>query len=81
MTFSNGVSIPAGTIVTGAMTSTHRDETLFPNAASFDPMRFAKMDGESDWSRRHYVSTSPIDIGFGHGKHAWCVAHLFLLAP
>ena len=73
ITLANGVAIPAGSLVTGAPTSTHRDEALFPDADTFNPLRFANMVNDSERSRRHYVSTSPADIGFGHGKHAWYV--------
>lgn len=73
ITFTNGVSVSAGTVVTGNMSSTYSDEALFPDAASFDPLRFANMRADGERSRRHYVSTSPADIGFGHGRHAWCV--------
>ncbi|EPT04775.1 hypothetical protein FOMPIDRAFT_1112759, partial [Fomitopsis schrenkii] len=70
ITFTNGVSVSAGTVVTGNMSSTYSDEALFPDAASFDPLRFANMRADGERSRRHYVSTSPADIGFGHGRHA-----------
>lgn len=69
---ANGARVPAHTFVTGTATSTHRDEALFRDAAAFAPRRFADGDSERG-GRRHYVSTSPADIGFGCGKHAWCV--------
>lgn len=77
ITLPNGVSIPAGSLVAGAATSTHHDETLFPDASSFDPLRFANMISDGQRIRRYYVSTSSTDIGFGHGKHAWCVPFIY----
>ncbi|KAH9841115.1 cytochrome P450, partial [Rhodofomes roseus] len=73
---SNGTLLAAGTLVTGVMRSTHLDEANFPDAATFDPARFSSMSGEGSKNRRHFVGTSPTDIGFGHGRHA-CLGRFF----
>ncbi|KAH9829922.1 cytochrome P450, partial [Rhodofomes roseus] len=73
---SNGTLLPEGTLVTAVMRSTHLDEANFPDAATFDPTRFSSMGGEGSKNRRHYVGTSPTDIGFGHGRHA-CPGRFF----
>lgn len=71
VTFSDGTYIPGGTIVAAVATSTHRDDQDYANADVFDPFRFWEQEGEI--SKQHYVSTSPTNLGFGHGKHAWWV--------
>ena len=74
VTFSDGTYIPEGTIVAAVATSTHRDIENYENADVFDPFRFSRMrEREGEITKHHYVSTSPTNIGFGHGKHAWCV--------
>ncbi|TFY62349.1 hypothetical protein EVJ58_g3930 [Rhodofomes roseus] len=49
---------------------------LAADAATFDPARFSSMSGEGSKNRRHFVGTSPTDIGFGHGRHA-CLGRFF----
>lgn len=70
---SNGVVIPADTMVVAAATMTHMDEELYSNPTVFDPFRFSELreqvEGES--AKNQFVSTSPDYIPFGHGRHAW----------
>ena len=74
LTLSDGTFIPAGTLVAGASTATHRDERNYENPEVFDPLRFADMRSEEGASIKHqFVSTSPEYVPFGHGKHAWYV--------
>lgn len=74
VTFSDGTYIPEGTIVAAATASTHHDDKNYEDAGVFDPFRFSKLrEQEGEITKHHYVSTSSTDIGFGHGKHAWCV--------
>jgi cytochrome P450 len=74
-TFSNGVTIPAGTRLGIPIHSVHMDEKLYPNAQEFDGFRFFKLRGkEGDdvlETRHQLVTTSAELLGFGHGRHAW----------
>ena len=78
-TLSDGTFIPAGTLVAGASTATHRDARNYDNPEVFDPLRFADMRSEEGASIKHqFVSTSPEYVPFGHGKHAWYVSNVVL---
>ncbi|KAF8463177.1 cytochrome P450 [Russula ochroleuca] len=71
-TFSNGVTIPAGTIVSIPASDTHRDERIYPNAVEFDGFRFAKLResvGDTMTSRYQSVSPSSEHLAFGLGRH------------
>jgi hypothetical protein len=73
-TFSNGVTIPAGTLVALPASAVHRDEELYPNPEEFDGFRFSKLresDGDSVTSRHQVVSTSTEHLAFGLGRHTW----------
>ncbi|KAF8467544.1 cytochrome P450 [Russula ochroleuca] len=71
-TFSNGVTIPAGTLVSIPASDTHRDERIYSNAVEFDGFRFAKLResvGDTMTSRYQSVSTSSEHLAFGLGRH------------
>jgi cytochrome P450 len=73
-TFSNGVTIPAGTLVSIPASDTHRDERIYSNAVEFDGFRFAKLResvGDTMTSRYQSVSTSSEHLAFGLGRHVW----------
>ena len=74
-TFSNGVTIPAGTRLGLPVHSVHMDEELYPNAQTFDGFRFFKLRekrGDDALESRHQlVTTSAELLGFGLGRHAW----------
>jgi cytochrome P450 len=75
-TFSNGVTIPAGTLVSIPGSATHADESIYPNPHEFDGFRFAKLrESEGDAStvtnRHQVVSISADFLTFGLGRHAW----------
>ena len=73
-TFSNGVTVPAGTLVALPTNAAHTDEDSYPNPDEFDGFRFAKLHG-SEWdtvtSRYQAVSASSEHLAFGLGRHAW----------
>jgi cytochrome P450 len=73
-TFSNGVTVPAGTFVSIPASATHTDEGIYPNPNEFDGFRFAKLR-ESEWdtetSRYQAVSTSSEHLAFGLGRYTW----------
>ncbi len=73
-TFSNGVTVPAGTLIAIPATAIHKDERLFPNPDEFDGFRFAKLresEGDTMVSRYQSVSTSSEHLAFGLGRHSW----------
>jgi len=71
-TFSNGVTVPAGTIVSVPASSTHTDERIYSNPNEFDGFRFAKLgniEGHTAASKYQSVSTSSEYLAFGLGRH------------
>jgi cytochrome P450 len=74
-TFSNGVTVPAGTLISTPASAAHRDERILPNPDKFDGFRFAKLrESEGDTvttSRYQAVSASNEHLPFGLGRHAW----------
>jgi len=72
-TFSNGVTVPAGTIVSVPASSTHTDERIYSNPNKFDGFRFAKLrkiEGHTAASSKYQsVSTSNEYLAFGLGRH------------
>jgi cytochrome P450 len=71
--FSNGVTIPAGTLFGLPVHSVHTDEEIYPDAQVFDGFRFLKLREKEggDASRHQMVTTSSELLGFGLGRHAW----------
>jgi cytochrome P450 len=52
-TFSNGVTVPAGTLISIPASAAHRDERIFPNPDKFDGFRFAKLrETEGDYNEQ-----------------------------
>jgi len=71
-TFSNGVTIPAGTLVSLPLRAVHRDGETYPNPEEFDGFRFSKLrEQESDATvaKHQAISTSPEYLAFGLGRH------------
>ncbi|KAN0126092.1 Cytochrome P450 [Lactarius tabidus] len=70
-TFSNGVTIPAGTLVSAPSGAIHKDGELYPNPEEFDGFRFVKLrELNVDAMARHQAfSTSPDHLTFGYGRH------------
>jgi cytochrome P450 len=72
--FSNGVTIPAGTLITLPASAIHKDENFYPNPDEFDGFRFARLrerEGDTMSSRYQAVSASSEHLAFGLGRHAW----------
>ncbi|CAL1693826.1 unnamed protein product [Somion occarium] len=75
--FSNGLFIPAGTMIVAPAVAMHMDDENYTNADVFDPWRFSDLRGEEGEITKHqFVSTSVDYIAFGHGKHA-CPGRFF----
>ena len=73
-TFSNGVTIPAGTIVCIPASATHNNGRIYANPDEFDGFRFVKLresEGDIVTSRHQVVSTSSEHLVFGLGRHTW----------
>jgi cytochrome P450 len=71
---SNGMTIPARTLVAIPASATHRDEISYPNPDEFDGFRFAKLcEDERDTGTNRYkaVSTSNENVTFGLGRRTW----------
>ena len=71
MTLSDGTRIPSGTIVAAGATTLHRDEDLYENPETFDPLRFYKAWEEEGGMKHGFASTRADYIAFGRGRHAW----------
>ncbi len=72
-TFSNGVTVPAGTVVAVPIGAINQDGEMFPNPEEFDGFRFAKLrerDGPAV-AKHQALSPSIENLNFGYGRHAW----------
>lgn len=79
ITLSNGVRIPAGTLMAASANHVHQNESKYTNPSIFDPFRFSSMRKEGDASRFQFVNTSVDYIPFGVGTHAWYAIKFFTL--
>ena len=70
-TFSNGVTVPAGTIIAVPTAAIHTDGDIYPNPEEFDGFRFAKLREHDGVSGLQSTSTSAEYLIFGYGRHAW----------
>jgi cytochrome P450 len=79
-TFSNGVTVPPGTLISVPGGLIHKDEDIYPNPNEFNASRFVKLREQNveAVTRHQAVSTSVDHLAFGYGRHAWCV---FLFNP
>jgi len=72
-TFSNGVTIPAGTTIAAPACAIHMDEEIYSDPQQFDGFRFSKLsalDGDVAQTKHQAVTTSPKHLAFGLGRHA-----------
>ena len=73
-TFSNGMTIPAGTLVAVPASAAHRDERIYENPDEFDGFRFTKLresEGDNATGRYQMVSTSTENLSFSLGRRTW----------
>ncbi|TQN68884.1 Cytochrome P450 monooxygenase eqxH, partial [Colletotrichum shisoi] len=76
VTLPNGLQLQKGERCVGDIGKMH-DPAVYPDPETFDGRRFARMRGDPVLDgQAHLVSTSPAQLGFGHGKHA-CPGRFF----
>ncbi|KAH9482481.1 Cytochrome P450 monooxygenase 151 [Psilocybe cubensis] len=76
-TFSNGITVPAGTHLGFATSATHMDESKYDNPSEFQGFRFAELRDKEGESKQHQMISLSLDYGvFGIGKHA-CPGRFF----
>ncbi|KAJ7461749.1 cytochrome P450 [Mycena galericulata] len=76
-TFSDGSTVPAGTLVGVPVLAEHHSAANYPDGDVFDPFRFARMREEVGEGIKHQMVTpSPDFLVFGLGRHA-CPGRFF----
>ncbi|KAL2859609.1 cytochrome P450 [Aspergillus pseudodeflectus] len=76
-TFSDGTTVPKGSYVLVPMHAMYLDDSLYPNASTFDAFRWSRLrEQPGDENRYQFVTTSPTHINFGHGRDA-CPGRFF----
>ncbi len=72
-TFSNGVTVPAGTLLAVPIGSINQDGEMLPNPEEFDGFRFAKLrERDGPDVAGHQIHTPSMEnLSFGYGRHAW----------
>ena len=72
-TFSNGVTVPAGTLIAAPSGAIHKDGEIYSNPEEFDGFRFVKLRelNEDAGARHQAFSTSTDHLTFGYGRHTW----------
>ncbi|KAJ7185756.1 cytochrome P450 [Mycena filopes] len=76
-TFSDGTTVPAGTLVGIAVLEEHHNEANCANASTFDPFRYARMREQAGEGIKHQMVTPSFDfLTFGLGRHA-CPGRFF----
>jgi cytochrome P450 len=77
-TFSSGLTLPAGTMVSVTSYPIHTDETKYTDAHTFQGFRFADIrESASSEALKHHMVTPRNDyLLFGHGRHA-CPGRFF----
>ena len=83
-TFSDGTSLPAGTVLGVSSSSVHRDPRIYEDPQSFDGFRFIKMkeraalEGYPD-KNFDMITTNADFVAFGQGRHT-CPGRYFASA-
>lgn len=69
--FSNGVHIPAGTVVMTVGAPVHYDPAIYPEPEEYKALRFYDLARKEKSGHTSLTDISPELLGFGLGKHAW----------
>ncbi|KIL60300.1 hypothetical protein M378DRAFT_168328 [Amanita muscaria Koide BX008] len=78
-TFSNGITIPAGSTVAVPYNAVHTDPDNYPDPGTFDGFRFEKMREKDSGDAKHQLTSLGIDyVLFGYGRHA-CPGRFFVV--
>uniref|UniRef100_A0A0W0FRT6 Cytochrome p450 n=1 Tax=Moniliophthora roreri TaxID=221103 RepID=A0A0W0FRT6_MONRR len=76
-TFSNGIVVPAGTVIMTCLQATHFDEINYLNPSEFDAFRsYRKREKEGESLKHQMVTPEASYLAFGAGKHA-CPGRFF----
>ena len=70
-TFSNGVTVPTGTLIAAPLIAIHTNGEIYPNPDEFDGFRFAKLRENDGVAGQQVTSTSADYLIFGYGRHTW----------
>ncbi|MBE3047829.1 cytochrome P450, partial [Candidatus Bathyarchaeota archaeon] len=78
ITLSNGTHLPPGTKLLAPLAGFSQDPDLYPDPATFDPLRFHRLRqrSTSDSNRYQFTSLGDSDMQFGAGRHA-CPGRFF----
>lgn len=76
-TLCDGTFLPAGSLIAVASGPMHHDSQFYEEPQLFKPWRFADLRKEEGQHMKYqFVNTSNEFVSFGHGRHAWYVAHV-----
>ncbi|PPR06488.1 hypothetical protein CVT26_004577 [Gymnopilus dilepis] len=75
-TFSNGITLPAGTEVAVASHSIHLDNKNYDHARQFQGFRFLDAQNDGEGLKHQFISLTPSYQTFGMGRHA-CPGRFF----
>ncbi|KAI1352954.1 cytochrome P450 [Xylaria sp. FL0043] len=69
-TFSDGFTLPAGTVFQFPMDAVHHDPNIYPEPEKFDAYRFLHLREKIDPNQFHYGYVSDATLNWGAGTHA-----------
>ncbi|KAJ7717646.1 cytochrome P450 [Mycena maculata] len=76
-TFSDGTTVPAGTLIALPILAEHHSQANYTNGGAFDPFRFSRMREEAGEGIKHQMASLTHDfLTFGLGRHA-CPGRFF----
>lgn len=78
-TFSDGTTVPAGSMVVVPFNPVHTDGDNYVNPDKFDGFRFERMRAQEGEEAKHQLLSLGVDyVLFGHGRHA-CPGRFFVV--
>ena len=81
ISLTDGSFIPKGAIICFPAHAIHRDNEVYENPGTFNPLRFVNREGQDqcDNTRNQMVTVSAEFLGFGLGRSAWYVTYMQLM--